>query len=82
MEVPVSPYVFFVPVVILLLYVFNCIKILREYERGVIFRFGHLLQDAKGPGIHRGIPPPDNGADDCNRRLSRSRRRTSSPATT
>jgi regulator of protease activity HflC (stomatin/prohibitin superfamily) len=38
-------------VVIIALYVINCIKILREYERAVIFRLGHLQQEAKGPGV-------------------------------
>ncbi len=38
-------------VVIVLLYALNCIKILREYERGVIFSLGRLLEDAKGPGL-------------------------------
>ena len=46
-----------VPVVIFLLYVFNCIKILREYERGVIFSLGRLQQDAKGPGLILVFPP-------------------------
>jgi len=46
-----------VPVVIVLLYVFNCIKILREYERGVIFSLGRLQQDAKGPGLILVFPP-------------------------
>jgi regulator of protease activity HflC (stomatin/prohibitin superfamily) len=36
---------------ILLLYLFSVINILREYERGVIFRLGRLLPQAKGPGI-------------------------------
>jgi len=40
-----------VALVIFLLYVFNCIKILREYERGVIFSLGRLQQEAKGPGL-------------------------------
>lgn len=35
----------------LVLYLFSCIKILREYERGVIFRLGRLLSKNKGPGI-------------------------------
>src|SRR5438309_5797075 len=48
-----------VPVVIFLLYVFNCIKILREYERGVIFRLGRLMQDAKGPGVILVFAPVD-----------------------
>ena len=33
------------------LYALNCIKILREYERGVIFRLGRALPSPKGPGI-------------------------------
>jgi regulator of protease activity HflC (stomatin/prohibitin superfamily) len=38
-------------IVILGLYLINCIKILREYERGVIFQLGRLRPDAKGPGL-------------------------------
>jgi len=38
-------------VAILVLYLLNSIKILREYERGVIFRLGRALQQPKGPGI-------------------------------
>ncbi|MDP2600060.1 MAG: slipin family protein [Deltaproteobacteria bacterium] len=41
-----SMLVFFV-----VLYLLSSIKILREYERGVIFRLGRLLPKAKGPGI-------------------------------
>ena len=37
-------------IVIVLLYIFSCLNILREYERGVVFRLGRLLPDAKGPG--------------------------------
>ena len=40
-----------VVVVIIVLYALNCIKILREYERGVIFSLGRLQQDARGPGL-------------------------------
>jgi regulator of protease activity HflC (stomatin/prohibitin superfamily) len=36
---------------ILLVYLFSVINILREYERGVIFRLGRLLPQAKGPGL-------------------------------
>ncbi len=36
---------------IVLLYLINSIKILREYERGVIFRLGRALPTPKGPGI-------------------------------
>lgn len=38
-------------VAIVLLYLLNCIKILREYERGVIFRLGRALPQPKGPGV-------------------------------
>jgi regulator of protease activity HflC (stomatin/prohibitin superfamily) len=41
----------FVAAVIFGLYILSAITILREYERGVIFRFGHLLRAPKGPGI-------------------------------
>ncbi|MGA9767883.1 MAG: slipin family protein [Blastocatellia bacterium] len=37
--------------VIVLIYILSVINILREYERGVIFRLGRLLPEAKGPGI-------------------------------
>jgi regulator of protease activity HflC (stomatin/prohibitin superfamily) len=37
--------------VLLGLYLVSCVKILREYERGVIFRLGRSLEKAKGPGI-------------------------------
>ena len=33
------------------LYFFNSVKILMEYERGVIFRLGRLLPQPKGPGL-------------------------------
>ncbi|HTV16503.1 MAG TPA: slipin family protein [Acidobacteriaceae bacterium] len=36
---------------IVILYLLNCIKILREYERAVIFRLGRIQLPAKGPGI-------------------------------
>jgi regulator of protease activity HflC (stomatin/prohibitin superfamily) len=38
-------------IAIVVLYLLNSIKILREYERGVIFRLGRALTPAKGPGI-------------------------------
>ena len=36
---------------IVVLYLFNSVKILREYERAVIFRLGRALPAPKGPGI-------------------------------
>ncbi len=47
-----------VVVVIVFLYLINCIKILREYERGVIFRLGRLY-GAKGPGVILVFAPLD-----------------------
>ncbi len=40
-----------VAIVIVVLYLLSSIKILAEYERGVIFRLGRLLPYSKGPGI-------------------------------
>ena len=48
-----------VPIVIVVLYVLNSIKILAEYERGVIFRLGRLLESAKGPGLILVFKPID-----------------------
>src|SRR6202167_266969 len=38
-------------VIIILIYLLSSIKILAEYERGVIFRLGRVLGNAKGPGV-------------------------------
>jgi regulator of protease activity HflC (stomatin/prohibitin superfamily) len=38
-------------VLIVALYLMNSIKILKEYERAVIFRLGRLLSASKGPGV-------------------------------
>jgi regulator of protease activity HflC (stomatin/prohibitin superfamily) len=46
-------------IVIVGLYLLSSIKILPEYERGVIFRLGRLLPDAKGPGIFLVFAPID-----------------------
>ena len=44
---------------LVVLYLLNAIKILREYERGVIFRLGRVLEKAKGPGLIFVFPPID-----------------------
>lgn len=41
------------------IYLLNAIKILREYERGVIFRLGRVLAKPKGPGLIFVFPPID-----------------------
>jgi len=46
-------------IVVVVLYLLNSIKILREYERGVIFRLGRLLPSPKGPGLIFVFPPVD-----------------------
>src|SRR6202521_2858712 len=48
-----------IPVVIIIIYLFSSIKILREYERGVIFRLGRVLPQPKGPGIFLVFAPID-----------------------
>ncbi len=50
---------FGVALIIIALYALSSIKILAEYERGVIFRFGHLYPRAKGPGIVLVLAPMD-----------------------
>jgi regulator of protease activity HflC (stomatin/prohibitin superfamily) len=44
---------------VILLYVANSIKILNEYERGVIFRLGKLYPRPKGPGVILVFAPID-----------------------
>src|ERR1035437_5565024 len=41
------------------IYLLSSIKILAEYERGVIFRLGRLLPQAKGPGVALVFAPLD-----------------------
>jgi len=44
---------------IVVLYMISSIKILAEYERGVIFRLGKLLKQPKGPGVILVFAPID-----------------------
>ena len=46
-------------IVVVALYLISSIKILTEYERGVIFRLGRLLPNAKGPGVILVFAPID-----------------------
>ena len=41
----------FILIIIIGIYLFSSIKIITEYERGVIFRLGHVLPQPKGPGV-------------------------------
>ena len=54
-ELPI-PYI---AILIVVLYVISCIKILAEYERGVVFRLGRVLPENKGPGIVLVFAPID-----------------------
>jgi hypothetical protein len=79
MELPFTAIV----VVIVVIYLLSSIKILAEYERGVIFRLGRLLSYAKGPGMLLVFARSTAScAFRCGRRRWKFRRRTSSPATT
>src|SRR5947199_2478282 len=46
-------------VFLLLLFLVAAVKVAREYERGVIFRLGRLLDPPKGPGLFVLIPIVD-----------------------
>ena len=45
--------------IVVAMYLFSSIKILAEYERGVIFRLGRLLSQPKGPGLILVFSPID-----------------------
>jgi len=53
------PYAGYFILFIILYILFSWIKVLREYERAVIFRLGRLLPQAKGPGIILVFAPID-----------------------
>ena len=53
----ISPFAIFGFIVVL--YLISSIKILNEYERGVIFRLGKLLGTPKGPGVILVFAPID-----------------------
>ena len=43
--------VLLVALFIFLFWFFKCLNVLREYERAVVFRLGHVLSKDKGPGV-------------------------------
>jgi regulator of protease activity HflC (stomatin/prohibitin superfamily) len=50
------------PIIIIgiaVLYLLNSVKVLKEYERGVIFRLGRVLSKPKGPGLILVFAPID-----------------------
>ncbi len=48
-----------IPLIIVILYVLSAVKILNEYERGIVFRLGRVLDKPKGPGLVLVFPPVD-----------------------
>ena len=50
--------VFIVPIILIVMFLFSAIRVLDEYERGVIFRLGRVIK-AKGPGLIIVIPVID-----------------------
>ena len=55
----ITPSPFLILALIVVVYLINSIKILAEYERGVIFRLGKLLPQPKGPGVILVFAPID-----------------------
>src|SRR2546423_1439790 len=56
---PVALGIVAVLVFLLILFLIAAIKVAREYERGVVFRLGRLLDPPKGPGLFILIPIVD-----------------------
>jgi regulator of protease activity HflC (stomatin/prohibitin superfamily) len=48
-----------IALIVIVIYALSSIKILAEYERGVIFRLGRLLSQPKGPGLILVFAPID-----------------------
>ncbi len=48
-----------VVIIFAVLFILNWIKVIREYERAVIFRLGKVLPEAKGPGLIMVFSPID-----------------------
>src|SRR5258706_8289724 len=48
-----------IAIVVIVIYLFSCINILYEWEKGVIFRWGHVMPHPKGPGIIFVFKPMD-----------------------
>src|SRR5438045_1866031 len=45
-----------VVVLLILFFLFSAIRVIREYERAIVFRLGRLFPDPKGPGLVILIP--------------------------
>ena len=47
------------PIILGIFWLLNCIKILKEYERGVVFRLGRMTPEPLGPGLQLILFPID-----------------------
>jgi regulator of protease activity HflC (stomatin/prohibitin superfamily) len=56
---PIDANITLIALALVVLYLFSSIKILAEYERGVIFRLGKVLPQPKGPGVILVFAPID-----------------------
>src|ERR1700757_2002017 len=59
MSIADLPIPILIVIAIVMLYLLNSVKILRDYERAVIFRLGRALPTPKGPGIILVLRPID-----------------------
>ncbi len=59
MFLPLFSGAFTIFLIVLAFYLISSVKILAEYERGVIFRLGRVLREPKGPGIILVFAPLD-----------------------
>src|SRR5579863_3926562 len=50
-DMGVAPIALAIIVLIFLIWLFNCIYVLKEWERGVVLRLGRMIPIAKGPGL-------------------------------
>ncbi len=50
-DIPITLQVIFWTIVVVVVYLLSCIRILYEYQRGVVFRLGRVLPAPKGPGL-------------------------------
>jgi regulator of protease activity HflC (stomatin/prohibitin superfamily) len=57
--IPLFSGAFTIFLIVLAFYLISSVKILAEYERGVIFRLGRVLREPKGPGIILVFAPLD-----------------------
>ena len=58
------PLGWFIGLILLAIFFLNWIKVLNEYERGVIFRFGKLLPYPQGAGTHLRLQPDRSHGED------------------